>query len=108
MNENGEELVDLFCALHGLSIGGTHFPHKRVYKATWISPDGLTENQIDRILVSQRWRTSLQDVHVKRVATIGSDHHLVAAPLKSKLAARKPIINTRRKFDVMKLREPDT
>ena len=30
MNENGEELVG-FCALNGLSIGGTLFPHKRVH-----------------------------------------------------------------------------
>ena len=52
VNENGEELVD-FCALNGLSIGGTLFPHKRVHKATWISPDGVTENQIDHILISQ-------------------------------------------------------
>ena len=64
VNENEEELV-YFCALNGLSIGGTLFPHKRVYKAPWISPDGVTENQIDHILKSQRWRTSLQDVREK-------------------------------------------
>ena len=29
VNENGKELVDM-CALNGLSIGGTLFPHKRV------------------------------------------------------------------------------
>ena len=51
VNENGEELVD-FCALNSLSIGGTLFPHKRVHKATWISPDGVTANQIDHILIS--------------------------------------------------------
>ena len=106
VNENGEELVD-FCALNGLSIGGTLFPHKRVHKATWISPDGVTENQIDHILISQRWRTSLQDVRVKRGATVGSDHHLVVASLKIKLAARKPLAGTRRKFNVLKLRDPD-
>lgn len=50
----------------------------------------------------------MQDVRVKRGATIGSDHHLVVASLKIKLAARKPFVNTRRKFDVMKLRDPDT
>ena len=59
VNENGEELVD-FYALNGLSIDGTLFSHKRVYKATWISPDGVTENQMDHILISQRWRTSLR------------------------------------------------
>jgi len=47
-------------------------------------------------------------VHVKRGATIGSDHHIVVASLKIKLAARKPFINTTWKFDLMKLRDPDT
>ena len=84
------------------------FPHKRVHKATWISLDGVTENQIDYILISKRWRTSLQYVRVKRGATIASDHHLLVASLKIKLAARKPFENTRRNFDVMKLRDPDT
>ena len=46
-------------------------------------------------------------MHVKRGATIGSDYHLVVASLKIKLAARKPIISTK-KFDVMKLRDSDT
>ena len=68
----------------------------------------MTENQIDHIPISQRWRTSLQDVHVKKGATIGSDHHLVVASLRIKLAARKLLISTRRKFDAMKLRDPDT
>ena len=99
VNENGKELVD-FCALNSLSIGGTLFPHKRVHKVTWISPDGVTENQIDHILISQRWRTSPQDVCIKRGATIGSDHHLVVASLKIKLAARKPFVIRRRNFDV--------
>jgi len=47
-------------------------------------------------------------VLVKRGATIGSDHHIVVASLKIKLAARKPFINTTWKFDLMKLRDPDT
>ena len=47
-------------------------------------------------------------MRVKRGATIGSDHHLVVASLKIKLAARKPFIGTRRTFDVMKARDPDT
>ena len=53
VNENGEELVD-FSALNGLSIGGTLFSHEMVHKATWISTDGVYENQIDHILISQR------------------------------------------------------
>ncbi|VDP61017.1 unnamed protein product [Schistosoma mattheei] len=36
-NENGERFGNL-CAFNKLVIGGTIFPHKRIHKATWISP----------------------------------------------------------------------
>lgn len=71
-NENGEELVD-FCALNNLTIGGTLFQHKQICKATWMSPNGVTKNKIDHLVISQRWRRMLQDVQVKRVASMGSD-----------------------------------
>ena len=46
MKENGEKFADL-CSLNQLVIGGSIFPHKRTHKATWRSPDHVTENQID-------------------------------------------------------------
>ena len=84
MNENGERFSDL-CALNNLVIGGTIFPHKRIHKSTWISPDHVTENQIDHICTAKKFRRSLQDVKVKRGADVASDHHLVVAKLKLKL-----------------------
>ena len=54
-NENGEMLPD-FCAVNNLVIGGTLFPHRRHHKATWISPDHHTENQIDDGILRQRHR----------------------------------------------------
>ena len=51
MNENGERFADL-CALNQLVIGGSIFPHKRIRKATWISPKHVTENQIDHICIT--------------------------------------------------------
>ena len=45
MNENGERFADL-CALNQLVIGGSIFPHKRIHKATWISPNHVKEMQI--------------------------------------------------------------
>nr|KAG5703833.1 hypothetical protein BaRGS_031467 [Batillaria attramentaria] len=55
MNENGERFAD-FCALNQLVIGGSIFPHKRIHKATWRSPDYVTENQTDYICISRKFR----------------------------------------------------
>ena len=76
MNENGERFADL-CALNQLVIGGSIFPHKRIHKATWISPNHVTENQIDHICISRKFRRSWQDVRVMRGADVSSDHHLL-------------------------------
>ena len=81
MNENGELFAN-FCSFNNYVIGGTVFPHKRIHKATWVSPDGVTENQIDHFCISQRFRRSLENVVVQRGADVGSDHHLVLAKLK--------------------------
>nr|CAH8829211.1 unnamed protein product [Trichobilharzia regenti] len=48
MNENGELFAD-FCAFNELVIGGSVYKHKDIHKATWVSPDGQTKNQIDFI-----------------------------------------------------------
>ena len=49
MNDNGENMFASMCSLYSLSlkIGGSIFPHKRIHKVTWMSPDRRTENQID-------------------------------------------------------------
>nr|KAG5708303.1 hypothetical protein BaRGS_034334 [Batillaria attramentaria] len=65
MNENGERFAN-FCALNQLVIGGSIFPHKRIHKATWRSPDHVTENQIDHICISRKFRRSWRDVRVMR------------------------------------------
>ena len=74
MNENGEMFADL-CSFNRLVIGGSVFPNRRTHKATWVSPDHRTENQIDHICISQKFRRSMQDVRVHRGADAASDHH---------------------------------
>ena len=84
MNENGELFAD-FCAFNGLVIGGSIFPHKRIHKVTWVSPNRTTENQIDHICIGKRFRRSLLDVRAYRGADVSSDHHLVIGKVKLKL-----------------------
>ncbi|VDO63606.1 unnamed protein product [Schistosoma margrebowiei] len=83
-NENGERFANL-CAFNKLVMGGTIFQHKRIHKATWISPDHTTENQIDHIWINKKFRRTMGDVRSRRGADIASDHHLVVANLKLKL-----------------------
>ena len=45
----------------------------------------MTKNQIDYILCSQRWRSSIQTAKTKPGADCGSDHELLIAKLTLKL-----------------------
>ena len=63
MNENGGMFADI-CSFNRLIIGGSVFPHRRIHKATGVSPDHRPENKIDHICISQEFRSSMQDVRV--------------------------------------------
>lgn len=106
MNENGE-LFASFCATYNLVIGGTIFPHKHCHLATWVSPDMRTENQIDHICISRKFRRSLQDVRVKRGGDAASDHHLLVANIKLKLKKHQNTRQTTKRYDVKKLKNKD-
>ena len=57
-NEAGQRLIK-FCKGNALVIANTLIQqHKRRFY-TWTSPDGQHRNQIDSILCSQRWRSSI-------------------------------------------------
>ena len=79
MDDNGERFADL-CALSDLVIGGSVFQHKRIHKATWVSPD-LSYH----VCTGRTFRRSLHDVCVERGADVASDHHLLIAKLKLEL-----------------------
>ena len=56
---------------------------RRLY--TWTSPDGQYQYQMDYILCSQRWRSSIQSVKARLGADCGSDHELLIARFRLKL-----------------------
>ena len=70
-----------------------HMDITRLY--TWISPDGRHRNQIDYILCSQRWRSSIQSAKTRPGADCGSDHELLIAKFRLKL---KKVEKTTRPF----------
>lgn len=76
INENAEHFAT-FCTFNSLVIGGSVFPHSRVLKATWVSPDHRTEKQIDHICISQKFKRSLLDVRGKRGADVAEQFRII-------------------------------
>jgi hypothetical protein len=52
-NDNGVRLVN-FATSKNLRVKISMFPHRNIYKYTWTTPHGKTQNQIDHIVVDSR------------------------------------------------------
>ena len=83
-NEAGQRLIE-FCQENALVIANTLFQQHKRRLYTWTSPDGQHRNQIDDILCSQRWRSSIQSAKTRTGADYGSDHELLTAKFRLKL-----------------------
>ena len=77
-NEAGQRLIE-FCQENTLVIANTLFQQHKRRLYTWISPDSQHRNQIDYILYSQRWRSSIQSTQTAPGADCGSDDELLIA-----------------------------
>ena len=75
-NEAGQRLID-FCQENTLVIANTLFQQHKRRLYTWTSPDGQQQNQIDYILCSQRWRSSIQSAKTRLGADCGSGLELL-------------------------------
>ena len=93
-NEAGQRLIE-FCQENALVIANTHFQQYKRRPYTWTSPDGQHQNQIDYILCSQRWRSSIQSTKTRPGADYGSDHELLITKFRLKL---KKVGKTARPF----------
>ena len=63
-NEAGQRLIQ-FCQENALVIANTLFQQHKRRLYTWTSPDRQHRNQIDYILCSKRWRSSIQSTKKK-------------------------------------------
>jgi hypothetical protein len=95
-NDNGVRVVN-FATSKNLVVKSTMFPHRSIHKYTWTSPDGKTHNQIDHILIDRRRHSSILDVRFFRGADCDSDHYLVVAKVRERLAVGKRMV---KKMDV--------
>src|SRR5574341_266047 len=75
-NEAEQRLIE-FSQENILVIANTLFQKHKRRLYTWTSPDGQHRNQIDYILCSQRWRSSIQSAKTRPGADCGSDHELL-------------------------------
>jgi len=62
-----------------LIVKSTKSPHLNIHKHTWTSPDGITHNQIDHVLVCKRKQSIIIDIRSLRGANCDTDHYLVVA-----------------------------
>ena len=83
-NEAGQRLIE-FCQQNALVITNTLFQQHKRRLYTWTSPDGQHQNQIDYILCSQRWKSSMQSAKTRPGADCGSDHELLITKFRFKL-----------------------
>ena len=87
-NDNGVRIVN-FATSKNLVVKSTMFPHRDIHKHTCTSPDGKTHNQIDQILIDGRRQSSILDVSSFRGADCDTDHYLVVAKVRERLAVSK-------------------
>ena len=84
-----------FCQENAVVIANTLFQQHNGRLYTWTSPDDQHQNQVDYILCSQRWRSSIQSAKIRPGADCGSDHELLSAKFRLKL---KKVGKTTRSF----------
>lgn len=104
-NERGEELAE-WAQRNKFIIGNTWFNVPKRRRWTWKSPGQNIRNQIDFILVQERFRNALKSCKAYPGADCGSDHNPVIAKVKIKLRRLKEA-KPGRKLD-LKLLETNT
>ena len=92
-NEAGQRIIE-FCQENTLVIANTLFQQHKRQLDTWTS-HGQYWNQIDYILCSQRWRSSIRSAKTRPGADCGSDQELLIAKFRLKL---KKVGKTTRPF----------
>jgi hypothetical protein len=96
-NDNGVRVVN-FAIPKNLVVKSTMFPH-HIHKYIWTSPEGKTHNQINYVLIYRRRHSSILDVQSSRGPYCYTDHYLVLAKVREKLAVSKQAVN---KMDIQK------
>lgn len=107
MHKESNDAIRLieFAISIGMVISTTCFPQKELHKQTWISPNRVTKNQTDHILIDKRHATSTSDVRSLREASCGSDHLSAKARFRCHIYKRKKFIPKLSRINVSNLKD---
>ncbi|PNF32224.1 hypothetical protein B7P43_G18020 [Cryptotermes secundus] len=105
-NDNGIRVVN-FATSKNFTVKSTMFPHRNIHTFTWTSHEGKIHNQIDHILTDRRRQSSIFDVRSFRAADCDTDHYLVVAKVRERLAVSKQTTHRvhMERFNLKKLNE---
>jgi endonuclease/exonuclease/phosphatase family metal-dependent hydrolase len=87
-NRNGLRLIS-FAASNNMVLRSTTFPHNN--KDTWKSSNRNMLNQIDHILIKNRFRSSIKNIRSYKGVDIDTDHFLLISKFKLKLQGMKSL-----------------
>ena len=82
--EAEQRLIEL-CQENTLVIANTLFQQHKRRLYTWTSLDSQHQNQIDYVLCTQKWRSSIQSAKTRLGVDCGPDHELLIAKFRLKL-----------------------
>ena len=85
----------------------TFFEHLKGRFYTWKSPNDTVRNQVDFIMIKNRFKNSFKDIKTYPGADIDSDHNPVVSKVEIKLKKIRRFNNIE-KLDVSKLRDYTT
>ena len=92
-NDRGERLIEI-CQQNNLKIANTLFQHTNCRLYTWKRPGNIVRNQIDYIMVNQRFRNSIKSGKTFPEADIYSDNNPVFNKMQVMLKKSKSCTQT--------------
>jgi hypothetical protein len=84
-NDNRIRVVN-FATSKNLIVKSTMFPYPNIHKFTCKSPNRKTHNHIEHDLIDRRWHSNVPDARSFRAADCDTDHYLVVAKFRKRLA----------------------
>jgi len=105
-NDNGVGIVNFYTSKSQV-VRSMMFLYSNIHEYTWTSPDRKTHNQIDHVLIDTRWHSSILDVRSFRGADSDTDHFLVVANVRERMAVSKQSVQKfyKERFNLSKLNE---